>query len=167
MKNLFLTLIIPLCILITSVSCKKSNALKYGGFSCKVNGELWQPYTNDFKLQPTNCDITENGQTVVIKATNTNKRERFALMVSGTNKVITEGKYILNSKSYMVGYFYNSATLKEFTTGNGYDGEIEIIKIDRSTKKITGKFYFNCHNTENNETLNITEGEFNIGYLEY
>lgn len=83
------------------------------------------------------------------------------------NKVITVGKYVLNSKSYMVGYFYNVAQQKEFTTGNGYEGEIEIINIDRTAKKIMGKFYFNCHNTENNETLSITEGEFNIKYLEY
>ncbi|TAG99762.1 MAG: hypothetical protein EAZ15_10650 [Sphingobacteriales bacterium] len=167
MKNLILTLIIPFCILFTSVSCKKSNALKYGGFSCKVNGQLWEPYVDDFKLQPTECTITQEGKSIFIRATNTKKRERIVLLVSGTNKIITVGKFALNSKSGLVGYFYNVALQKEFTTGSGYVGEIDILKIDKGTKKISGKFYFNCYKTENNETLSITDGEFNIKYLEY
>lgn len=75
------------------------------------------------------------------------------------------GKYSLNSNRYFWGSY--DKPNGDFINGDGYEGEIEIIKIDRSTKKTSGKFYFNCHNKENNETLSITEGEFNIKYLEY
>ena len=77
MKNLILTLIILLCVLLTSISCKKSNALKNGGFSCKVNGQLWSPYVDDFKLQPTECIISQEGKSISIYARNTKKENTF------------------------------------------------------------------------------------------
>ncbi|TAH04123.1 MAG: hypothetical protein EAZ15_01415 [Sphingobacteriales bacterium] len=102
MKNLILTLIIPLCILLTAVSCQKSNALKDGGFSCKVNGQLWSPYTDDFKLQPTECTLTQNGTSIFIKANNTKKREHFAILVSTPRATAFKKKcYIsVNKKSF-------------------------------------------------------------------
>lgn len=165
MKNLILTLIIPLCILLTAVSCQKSNALKYGGFSCKVNGRLWEPYTNDFKLQPTECIISQEGKSISIRARNTNKNEHISILVNSLDNVITEGKYLLNSDRYFWGSY--DKPFGDFITGNGYEGEIEIIKIDRVTKKMTGKFFFNCNDKQTNETVNVTQGEFNLRYYVY
>ena len=165
MKNLTLTLIISIFILSTTVSCKKSNAINNGGFSCKVNGQLWEPYIDDFKLQPTECTFTKSNTSIFIKAKNTKKKENFAILVSTPGKVISVGKYLLNSNIFLIGNY--DKPNGDFITGDGYEGEIEIIKIDSSTKKMTGKFFFNCYDKQTKESVSVTEGEFNLRYSEY
>jgi len=160
------TLILPLAILLSSASCKKTSVQTESGFTCKIDGKIWHTATNDFKVRETDCEITEKGESISIKARNSGTGEDFALLIHSVGKVVTEGKYPLNSNAYFVG-IYGVRSSGDFITGSGYDGEIEITQIDKVKSRIKGKFYFNCYNQKLNQSHAITEGTFNLLYITY
>jgi len=160
------TLILPLAIFLSSASCKKDSTKIESGFTCKIDGKKWNTYSDDFKFRETNCQITEKGESIFIKAYNTNLSENFSIIVHSVGKVVAEGKYPLNSNAYFVG-LYGNPTYGNFITGNGYEGEIEIIKIDKDNSRISGKFHFTGYNDKAKQSRSITEGTFNILYLIY
>lgn len=165
MKSILL-LVLPLAILLSSASCKKNTPEIATGFLCKIDGKQWAPYSGDFKLREAECQIGNKGESVFITATNSKSLEHFAISVYSVGKIVTEGKYALNSDKFFFGNYRDSA-ISDFITGNSYEGEIEIIKIDKAKSRIIGKFYFNCYNQKLNQSHSITEGSFNLLYTSY
>jgi len=108
-----ITLILPLAILLSSASCKKTSTEIASGFYCKVDGKQWTPYSGDFKLREAECQIGNKGSSIFITATNTKSLEDFAIAVYSVRKVVTEGKYALNSDKYFFGS-YGDRTIRGF-----------------------------------------------------
>ena len=162
----FITLFLPLAILLSSTSCKKTAPEISTGFYCKIDGKQWGTYSGDFKLREAECKISDKGASIFITAINSKTSEDFAIAVISPGTAIVEGKYPLNSNKYFFG-IYGNPVLGDFSTGNGYEGEIEITKIDKVKSRITGKFYFNCYNQKVNQSRSITEGTFNLLYTMY
>ncbi|RYX85561.1 hypothetical protein EON73_02900 [bacterium] len=158
------TLILPLAILLFSVSCKKDSTKIESGFTCKIDGKRWRTSTSDFKVRENDCRISQKGESIFIKARNSG--EDFALLVHTAGKIVTEGRYPLNSNAYLVGV-YGNPSYGDFITGNGYEGEIEIIKIDKEQSRISGRFHFIGYNDKVKQSRSITDGTFNILYLTY
>ena len=164
MKNYFSILIIPIAVLITSASCKKTvNEVDILSVNCKIDGRTWTSYSDDFKLSAAKCRISKNGEQVFITATNTRLSEKIGILISTPGKLIIEGKYDLNSQSFLSGTYY-LFNVGQFVTGNGYQGEIEIISIDKIKSRITGKFHYSCYNEQTKKSVEITEGNFKLPY---
>ena len=164
MKNYSSILIIPIAVLITSVSCKKTiNDVEILSVDCKIDGRVWTSYSDDFKLSDAQCRLSNNGEKVFITATNTRLSEKIGILISTPGKLIIEGKYDLNSQSFLSGTYY-LFNVGQFITGNGYQGEVEIISIDKIKSRITGKFHYSCYNEQAKKSVEITEGNFNIPY---
>lgn len=164
MRNLMNFLILPLLVVLASVSCKKnSEELAKGDVTCKIDGRSWTSYSDDFKLAEAYGEVTYNWERVSINATNTKTSEKIGITVSTPGQPVVEGKYVLNSESFLTGSYYLS-NVGHFITGKGYQGEVEIISIDRVKKQIVGKFNYTCYNDQTKQSVNITEGNFKVEY---
>ncbi|RYX85562.1 hypothetical protein EON73_02905 [bacterium] len=164
--NRLITLILPLALFLSSASCKKDSTKIESGFTCKIDGKRWRTYSSDFKKMEDECHITKNGESIFIKAVNTNSLEHFSILVESPGKIVTEGVYALNSDRYFYGS-YRAPDVGDLITGNGYEGQIEIIKIDKENSRIIGKFNYTCHSDLTKQSRTITEGQFNIMYYNF
>ena len=164
MKNYFSILIISIAVLITSASCKKTvNEVEILSVNCKIDGRVWTSYSDDFKLSAAKCRISNNGEEVFITATNTRLSEKIGITIATPGQKVVEGKYKLNIDNYLTGRYY-LFDVGYFVTGQGYQGEVEIISIDKIKSRITGKFHYSCYNERSKKSVEITEGNFNIPY---
>ncbi len=164
MNNYFLALLMPLAILLSSASCKKqASETRKGPVNCKIDGRPWSSYSDDFKLSDAECRISNNGEQVFITATNTKLSEKVGITIATPGQKVVEGKYNLNIDNYLTGRYYLFNT-GQFITGNGYEGEVEIISIDNVKSRITGKFQYSCYNEQAKKSVVITEGNFNLQY---
>ena len=165
MKNLVMIILIPF---LMGASCKPLDGPEYSvnqSFSAKVNGKIWRPFVDDFKLQETSCQIKVSFDAMSIRARNTRSSETIFIILSTPGSKLVVGKYPLNSTQYKVGTF--SSGQNEYSTGSGYSGEIEISSIDTSKKKISGNFHYRCFNSVLNEVVEVSNGQFDLFYTEY
>ena len=163
MKILSNCCLLLLFIFLTSESCKKSEEAPNGDVTCKIDGRGWTSYSDDFKLSEADGEVTRNWERVSINATNTKTSEKIGITVSTPGKVVTEGKYVLDSKNFLSGSYY-LLNVGQFITGDGYQGEVEIISIDKTKSEITGKFQYNCYSQVTKQSVVITEGIFKVHY---
>ena len=157
--------LIPIIIFLTSASCKKDEIDT--GFTCKVNGVRWRPFVDDFKLQETQCHFTNNNEELFVFARNTNKNEAIGFVIYTQGIKILIGKYNLDQKQIMRGFFDERIPGQEFRTGNGYSGILEIKSIDEINKRMIGTFYFSAFNETTKQKVEITSGTFNLRYVNY
>lgn len=144
-------------------SCKKLNDLVKGDVTCTIDGRSWTSYADDFKLREAECKISNKGEQVFITATNTKTSENVGILISTPGVVVSKGKYTLNSDIYLSGSYY-LFDVGQFITGNGYQGEVEILSIDTVKSRIAGKFHFSCYNEKNKQAVVVSEGRFDIRY---
>ena len=147
-------------------SCEKLTDLVKGDVSCKIDGKSWTSFADDFKLDDAEGRISNNGERVRIMATNTKTSERIDILISTPGKPIAVGKYILNSQSHITASYYLS-NVGQFTTGNGYQGEVEITGIDKERFQIKGKFNFSGYNELIKRAVVVSDGRFDVDYMLY
>lgn len=133
-------------------------------FSAKINGKVWRPSSSDFKAPAISCQIKVSFDEMSISASSSS--ESLFIIVSTDGKKIIPAKYPLNSDRYLVGVFSKSGPI-DFRTGNGYGGEIEIKSIDTLKMRISGTFYYTCFNSLLNESVKVSNGKFDIFYIQY
>lgn len=150
-----------------AVSCKKDGDEIDSGFVCKLNGKTWRPYVDDFKLQETQAHIIDKGATFYVLARNTRSREHISFAVSNSGKMVQIGTYELNSMKAPVGLYDKNDFQGVYSTKPGYEGTLEIIKIDDVLKRISGRFSFNAHNETTNESVSISNGSFNLPIVNF
>ncbi|KHJ37373.1 hypothetical protein PBAC_24410 [Pedobacter glucosidilyticus] len=166
MKNLIkLITCLPVIIFLSAASCKKDEI--DAGFTCKVNGERWRPFADDFKLQETECHLTNNNEELFIYARNTSRNEAIGFGVFTKGTKIKVGKYNLDQKQIMRGFFDERIPGEDFRTGNGYVGILDIITIDETNKRMTGTFFYDAYNEKTKQTVKITSGTFNLKYVNF
>ena len=168
MKNLpYFFSLLPIIVLLFISSCDKDEIDT--GFTCKVNGDRWRPFVDDFKLSETECHLTDNGETLFIKARNTNRRESFGILISTPGILISTKTYVINSDRFFSATYYenSSGPGDYYQTNSEYKGRIEIKNIDEVNKRITGTFYFDAYNEKTKQTVKISNGTFNIRYFNF
>lgn len=165
MKNYLLFLLLTL--VLTSGSCKKSKDEISIAFSCKLNGDTWNPYSGDLKLREAEAHLTNDGTELFIKGLNTKSHEDIGFGIYTPGTKISVGKYKLNMPTMQFGYYSKNDFKGEFKTKTGFVGEVEIVSFDKSRKTITGRFFFNGFNETTNTSIAITAGEFNLRYVEF
>lgn len=165
-------------------------------FGCKVNGETFLPKSKGgFSLGPRNLLSAkyayyeyeyyglEPGYHLSIRANNQLTNKSVGIRLTGSDTPLIVGEIypiILKSEGTLSAefsfstktksaenpniYIYNS--FQHYTT-NEYSGEITFHHIDEDKQIISGEFYFDCIDMENNETAEITEGRFDLVYQAY
>ena len=164
--NLKLVIILFSCLAL-QIACKKSNSEPDPGFQCKLNGKTWRPYNDDFKSSEAEIHLLNNGESIFIQASNSRSREAFGIGIYSPGKPITPGKYILDRKTDFRGFYERRTTQELFYTGSGYEGVLEILKIDKVKSRISGTFYFKAYNETSKSMVDITKGKFNLEYFNF
>ncbi|WP_069661299.1 DUF6252 family protein [Arcticibacter eurypsychrophilus] len=154
------------CLTLT-LACKKSNNEPDSGFKCKLNGKKWRPYNDDFKSREAEIHLQNNGQEIFILATNSRSLEAIGVGIYTPGKRILPGKYTLDGKTGPRGFYDNNATHESFYTQSGYEGVLEILKIDTVKLRISGTFYFKAYDETTKLSVDVTKGEFNLAYVTY
>ncbi|WP_069660444.1 DUF6252 family protein [Arcticibacter eurypsychrophilus] len=149
------------------LACKKSNNEPDSGFKCKVNGKTWRPYNDDFKSREAEIHLQHNGEDIFIQATNSRSREAVGVGIYTPGKRILPGKYTLDSKTGRRGFYDKNATHESFYTQSGYEGVLEILKIDTIKSRISGTFYFKAYDETSKLSVDVTKGEFNLTYFRF
>lgn len=147
-------------------SCKKDlNDIHH--FKCKLNGSDWYPHENDLKLTEAEAHLTLDGKQLFVKAHNSRSREGIGFLVWDKDAEIKIGKYSLISNNTYLGYYDKKDFNGQYYTGGDYHGEVEIVGLDKSAKKVKGHFYFKCFNSITKQSAEISDGEFNLEYYEF
>lgn len=165
MKNLYILLV--LTPFLFGASCKDETVKPEMEFACKIDGKDWRPYSNDFKKPATECHLTQSGTDLFISSSNTRSREDIGFIVNTQGLPVQKGIYNINSDRYYVGFYSRNATSQNFSTGNGYEGTVEIKNINHIDRSIQGSFNFKALNPNTQEVVTITEGQFNLKYVNY
>lgn len=163
MKRSRFIILLQLLFILPLASCEKLNDLVKGDVTCKIDGKPWSSFSDDFKLAEAYGEVTYNWERVSINATNTKTSEKIGFTVSTPGKPVLEGKYVLNSESFLTGSYY-LFNVGHFITGKGYQGVVEILNIDTVKSRIVGKFHFSCYNEENKQAVIVSEGRFDTQY---
>jgi len=148
-------------------SCKKDNNEINANFKCKLDGTAWNAYSDDLKLSVAEAHLTNGDKEIFIKARNTKSREEIGFGIYTSAAMITPGRYALIMPTVQFGYYSKNDFKGEYKTKAGYEGELEIISLDKSAKRVSGKFRFKCLNETTLDASEITEGEFNLAYFDF
>jgi len=188
MSKTFITLIIGiggLCCI--QSSCKKNNVseqddlpqLTFTGantIGCKINGTSWVPkgiFSGGVATYPVSGGYYGfpyyPGTHFRIRTSDPgNTIEIFLRNYSGSSD-IPVGVYYLNKNTQSLygngeihSYGICNFNGKEFITDSLRTGKIEIIKSDRQTGIVSGKFEFNAYNLIENKIITITNGRFDV-----
>ncbi len=143
-------------------------------FGCKVNGENWGPAK--FGVVPaTNLveAFLSSPESVRIRVRNFSAEPTETVMeiqVSGLNDHINV--YPINqtfstfptavSYGYMIKTRIN--TLDEWQSSASNTGSITVTKFDRTNKILSGTFEFSAASTMGGQTINVTDGRFDVKY---
>lgn len=154
-------------LLLSNSSCKKEKA-DSEGFSAQVDGKKWDAKSTDFKQGPYEAHLTRGDSLLSITARNDNSSITIFLLNYLENKKITPGQYTLNnSNTLRGGSYYNDLTSEDYRTTPNNTGVITIKEINTESKRIIGTFFFNGQNAKTNKVVTVTDGTFNIGYVNY
>lgn len=179
MKQSSILLLLCIAVITTASECKKPkqpapdnpyglpNATQTGAniFACRINGQNWIA-----KNSRSNISGYTSNDTLVVSGANpetTSYMEIFFIRIyqlvdrqhkyrlSDTLKLYSE--FVTNKNCFL-----NSGGLG-VGKGKSFDGELNVTKIDRINKILSGTFWFNIK-TDYCDTLKITDGRFDIKY---
>lgn len=139
-----------------------------GTFGCKVNGKVWVAKSNKTGWPPTYASI--------------NRQNEWHVNVTGMISLNNMRDELINVRFYNTYANYyplymdlkmpnlSAARFTDFTVNQtwGTDsiigGDLSILKFDTSNQIISGTFSFRCINQQIKDTMEITEGRFDMHY---
>jgi hypothetical protein len=166
-------------LLFLTISCQKTDPLPAetqdgtGTLAFRVDGEIWKPRTNDFLSSSTSARYLKDLKTLYIGGRNTRTVTSIKIGLSQFDG--TPRTYILDS--YCSSLPRSNANCGNFSydlyldTGNDYwtnslfRGKIVITKC--SNFIVSGTFEFEAQHPQTKKTLKITEGRFDLRYIDY
>ena len=153
---------------ILGASCKKGEKLTpetqtgANTFSCKINGEIFKPKAGDF-VEGLTVNLYNNIDLVIL-VTGTQYNPVKELLISFKD-IPLEGTYLLNFNQSKYATYKLLNTPAQFHSKTLNSGKVVITRLDRNQRIISGRFDFQLTNESNSgETLNITEGRFDVKY---
>ncbi len=160
MKRLFPLLSILIALIYLNSQCSKDSSPTGFYFQCKVNG---QNYIPDGCANCLTCDLL--GDTVLLLGANKGF-EAIGIGIIKLNRIpITVTSYDLNQNPQQNADYDNSPLVNDiYKTDSLRTGQLTISMIDKSSKTISGTFYFKAYNAYNDSVVNTTEGSFYLHY---
>ncbi|MCX3264926.1 DUF6252 family protein [Pedobacter agri] len=153
-----------LLVTILASSCKKDEVTN--NFKCKVNGELWRPRNSDLKYgHDAEVHLIDEGKTFFVSAYQEGTRQTISFAIFLENEV-RPGSHILNGIKNTAEYEDKSKNIK-CTSQLGYTGKLQILTLDKKTKRVRGTFSFKAVDNNTKVVADISEGEFNLVYNTY
>lgn len=161
------------------ISCKKTDPLPAetqdgrGTLAFRVDGEIWKPRTNDFLSSSTSARYLKDLKTLYIGGGNDRTKTGISIGLSQFDGSL--GTYVLDS--YCSSLPRSNARCGNFSydlyLGTGHDywtnsqsrGKITITKC--SDFIVSGTFEFEAQHPQTKKTLKITEGRFDLHYIDY
>ena len=151
------TIILLIGVIFISNSCKKNNQSGNHYFKCKVDGQEYIPDAC------TNCiQVVLLRDTIFILGGN-HGYETVGIGINNASN-IKVGSYALNEIIGRRGDYKNNPSTDRFYTDATHTGSLQITLLDKQQKIISGTFSFQAFNTNQNKTVNITNGEFRLNY---
>ena len=164
MKNFSILLIAISIVALQLTACKKGLS-QSDYLECRINGKKWRAYSGDFKHSAIRGIMFNNGKTVVVTGSNELFEDISVSFLSIENQIkVGIYKLFVRSGEGGKGSYSKPIEGKNFTTLEGYEGELNIKLIDKEKRIISGTFYFNAIDEKSNETVTITDGKFQIMY---
>ncbi len=152
--------IVIIIFLLLHISCHKMPTEFQESFSCKVNGQYWEPNgTTDplFNIPPIWVVKYSFFNAVSINAfKDYPKSESVSLpyVELKDNKILELKNVLVYSKEGCGGYLLDTTKLNFVKT----------ITLDSTRKILKGIFQFECNGTSCNDNIKITEGQFEVKY---
>ncbi|POY34658.1 hypothetical protein C3K47_19105 [Solitalea longa] len=160
LKWFFIALILSLC------ACSPDDDAHEKEFRCKVNGQKWSPFSDDFKFNPVDgqSQITTSGKRALLLVGYNSKNE-----TQNVGFLISD---LVNEKDYPLSQEPNSYGLVEinetvYRTDDINKGIVSIHSLDTVNHKVSGTFTFKAKSLTSNSTVNVSEGYFDITYKVY
>lgn len=139
-------------------------------FGCKVNGQVWLPFNNDWKGNKLTGGFSARNECFIFAARyNSNSETRILLNLNNIKSPIL-GKIIINSSTG--NYFEyedltNNLYPKHYTTDSLHTGYITFTKFDATSRTMSGTFEFEAVLDSGTETVKVTDGRFDLKYENY
>lgn len=145
-----------------------------GTLACRIDGEVWQPRSSDFKSGSTSARYLKKNNTLFLGGFN--DRTQKGIVLALANYKGQTGVYNLDSLCddlprvcANVGGFSTDkyATFKEsYWTSSRFKGKVEITK-HTDDGIVSGSFDFEAQNRKTGEVVKITDGRFDMIYITY
>jgi hypothetical protein len=157
-------------------------------FGCKIDDQIfipkWKwagtPYSNPILKAVYGFDeYYHNGYHLSIMANNEILKKFIMINLEGGLNQLVEGNIypisVNQDNNIHAFYEYWGETIDNgngtgniphywFSTDSTNYGELQIIKLDTENKIISGRFWFNCKDSNSNTISHITEGRFDLQY---
>ncbi|RYE18438.1 MAG: hypothetical protein EOP51_21960 [Sphingobacteriales bacterium] len=146
-------------------------------FGCKVNGRNWVPDSDDWMASVLYSHYISQDTTVGPKG---------QLHVGASNGILHQGvrftipvlppilgNYTLNQSHYLLGggggYSSNISpnSSNDYFTDTLHTGTVTLTKFDTINHIVSGTFYFQAKLQGGTETVNVTDGRFDISYYPF
>lgn len=171
MKANYLYYLLFCSLFFVSYACKKEDPLPAATgegkniFACYVNGDVWIPYSKDFKANTLSSNYY-NG-TLSIGARRTTETFHEEIFIVLENIPLSMGTYTLSNSTHYARYKKIPAATTggdTYTTGPNHVGSVTITKVDQSKRIVTGIFSFKARLNNGAETVTIADGRFDVIY---
>ena len=177
-ENKLIRIFILFLSLVTITSCKKEKLTKEtqvgaNTFSCKINGVVHIPNNEAFSVEAISLILYTNAEpgyfdlSLLTNYSREKPSEKIYIILSKIKQVgvyklssneLRYGTYILNVQNNSTGRFGVTYDSKAFNKG-----EVNITKLDRENKIISGTFWFEATNENDpNDKVTVTEGRFDL-----
>ncbi len=172
-KNSFGKIFFNEIILITAVvillsGCKKNDSptssqsnTNSQSLTCKVDGNDWTPNAPN---SPVVAGYISGNLTLAATVVKGTTGEQMTIMVINLNNTGTFNLGYVVGNSYASFTRTASTSSETFMTDNSNTGTIQITKLDKTAKNITGTFTFKAKSMTGSNIVNITNGSFNVNY---
>lgn len=180
----FLKTYIIIGLFLTIISCQKDPdplpALTQDGrgtFACRIDGEVFKPYSDDFKKSSTSARFLKDYKTLFVGGGNDEKENGVLIGLKNFEGKI--GTYELNDicnnlpvSDANCGAYKKSRYLSMgnnyWTTGN-YKGYVKLVKCEGGSQggTVSGTFEFEAFHPITGKTVKVTEGRFDLHYITY
>ncbi|UKJ07136.1 DUF6252 family protein [Solitalea lacus] len=166
MKNNFNKIVWLVVLIIFFYACKDFDGTREKEFGCKVNGQKWNPFSDDFKFNPVEAHSYIYSGRRIFYIDGYNSPSNIKIVGFFISDLTTAKDYPLTlSPSNNVGSIKIGDN--EYKTDNVNIGTVSIYKLDTVHQKISGVFSFKAKMVDGNITANVTEGYFDVKYKPY
>lgn len=146
-------------------SCEKQDRSN-DRFVCNVNGKTWKPANSDLKYgRDVSAHLIDEGKTFYLDAYQEVTRQTVSLSIM-LDREVSPGIYTLEAGKQTAEFMDAGKGLK-FKTQIGSTGTLEILKLDKATNTVQGRFSFIAKEQSTAATADITNGNFKLQYTNY
>ena len=163
MKNILLILF---SLFFLSSCGRKTNSSNGNYFNCRVNGIYWEPDKGGLGEYTLTAKLLYNQTVLSIDAVK--GIEDINIGIIDTLQVEERTYSLAQNLAYHSAALYdNNNSTNQYETDSSHQGLLTLTKLDKTNMKVEGTFHFKAFNSILNDSVNITDGRFSIGYTDH